>query len=410
VVWRWRRQAAGALATAYVIREVLRSDMPIEVFYSGPEEAFSGRIKEALEALPGVRLRDLTAAMAEQRAAWAAFPAQPPLRVLRGYAAKVFAVLASPFREAVLLDAGAVLFVDPHTLLGLPSYRQHGLAIFNDYVPLARWRWKPVLREVCVDYGRLAAAFGGMELDSSCVVVDKEANFDALAVAAALNSELQEQTYCLLVGDKDTWGLAMLHVGKGLSTEGLEPGYLLVDRHAKVGGWLGGCWTPTWPERGCLPSCSCRPARACVYPSHQSSPLCTTQGKARKVAGHLQFLRDPASGLVPIHHNNQMLDFREFPSIRNRTFVETYARLGDVLMHNRRRDCRAFPAADLSPLPQHVAECFSAVARALRAVGIDHCLCRDDWITCEQDIVRLRKRYFLTRLIDWIIPPNRDEM
>jgi hypothetical protein len=36
------------------------------------------------------------------------------------------------------------------------------------------------------------------------------------------------------------------------------------------------------------------------------------QTKARKVSGHLQFLRDPTQphGLLPIHHNNQLLDFR----------------------------------------------------------------------------------------------------
>lgn len=55
-------------------------------------------------------------------------------------------------------------------------------------------------------------------------------NLDALLVAVALNGELQEHVYSELIGDKDTFGLAMLHVGKTFSVADLEPGYLLLER------------------------------------------------------------------------------------------------------------------------------------------------------------------------------------
>jgi hypothetical protein len=53
---------------------------------------------------------------------------------------------------------------------------------------------------------------------------------DALLVALSLNGELQKETYSHLIGDKDTFGLAMLHVGKTFSVQNQEPGYLLLER------------------------------------------------------------------------------------------------------------------------------------------------------------------------------------
>lgn len=55
-------------------------------------------------------------------------------------------------------------------------------------------------------------------------------NVDALLVALSLNGELQKETYSHLIGDKDTFGLAMLHVGKTFSVQNQEPGYLLLER------------------------------------------------------------------------------------------------------------------------------------------------------------------------------------
>ena len=115
-----------------------------------------------------------------------------------------------------------------------PVCTQNGIMLFPDYVKLNKARLQAeVLPEVCVGYGRMSRAFGGRELDSSCVVLDKVANWDALAVAVAMNGDLQQETYHSLLGDKDTWGLAMLHVGKTVSMGELEPGYLLIE-HAKV--------------------------------------------------------------------------------------------------------------------------------------------------------------------------------
>lgn len=366
------RQAAGAFVTAFAIRRVLKEEaIPIEIFYAGPAEAFSGPVKAALEALGNVRLRDLEAALAGLHAqGLRSVDPLPGPEVLRSYAAKVYAVQACSFREALLLDAGALPFVATERFFALPAYRRHGLALFSDYVAIGKAQWAPVLRGLCLGHRAVARALRGRELDSSCVVLDKVVNADTLAVALALNGpRLQAQTYAALVGDKDTWALAMLHVGKHVSVEGLEPGYLLLARDEA---WEG-------------------------------------RARARKMGGHLQFYRDPVTqALVPLHHNNQLLDLREYPALAAGAYMETFAHLGDVLLPGtRRRDCRPFPVEDLLRLTPAMHETYLAVAEALRAQGVDHCVCREDWISCEADVERVRRKRWPLRWIDALSPKRR---
>lgn len=371
------RQAAGAYVTAFVLRHVLHEDLPIEIFYSGPEEAFHGPVLLALQTLPNVQLIDLEFALTSlhSRGLMSLEPLPPP-RVLKGYAAKVYAMQACSFHEALLFDAGAIPFAPTSRFFTLPSYQRQGLALFSDYVSVDHV-WKPFLRDMCLELKHVSRSLGGRELDSSCVVMDKHRNADALAVAVALNGPLQPTTYASLLGDKDTWALAMFFVGKTVSVQELEPGYLLVAREGE-GGREGG-------------------------PRH-----------ARKVNGHLQFLKDKSAqdppGLVPLHHNNQLLDLREFPLIGNRTYMDVFSRLGDVLMPGtRRRDCRGFEVEGLLKLSGVMREAYGAVARGLEERGIDHCVCRDDWISCEADIERLRRKHWVLRVIDYWAPTRWKE-
>ncbi|GAB5029514.1 alpha-mannosyltransferase [Nannochloropsis oceanica] len=370
------RQAAGAYVTAFVLRHVLHETLPIEIFYSGPEEAFHGPVLEALKTLSNVHLIDLEQALTDlhSRGLMSLEPL-PPLRVLKGYAAKVYAMQACSFQEALLFDAGVIPFASSSLFFSLPSYKRQGLAVFSDYVSIDQGLWKPFLRDMCLDLNHVFRSLGGRELDSSCVVMDKLKNADALSVAVALNGPLQRTTYVSLLGDKDTWALGMFFVGKTVSVHEVEPGYLLVAREEGR-------------EEG---------------PRH-----------ARKVNGHLQFLRNKSvqepPGLVPLHHNNQLLDLREFPLIGNRIYMDVFSKLGDVLMPGtRRRDCRGFGVEGLLPLSSVMREAYGEIARDLKEKGINHCVCRDDWMSCEADIERLRKKHWVLRVIDYWAPTRWKE-
>lgn len=222
------REAIGAYISAYIFRKVLKTDLPIEIFYPHQDEAFHGPIQEALASLPNVELRNLHES--PQQTLHHHHP--PPLHILaHPQSAKVYAMQASSFRETLLMEAGVVPFVDPEFYFNLPSYKDHGMAIFSDFTPIDKTEWRAMLRRgLCIDYKTVKNGLGGREADASCVVFDKGLNADALDVVVALNGPMQGITYQTLAGDKNTWALAMMHVGKTVSVKGLEPGYLLVSR------------------------------------------------------------------------------------------------------------------------------------------------------------------------------------
>lgn len=149
------RMSVGAYVTCYVVRRVLGSKMPIEVFYVGEKEALPEHTVNKLKELGDVEVIDLVTALDERYGSYyrERGPAMagklaylsPSEEQLRSYAAKPYAVLASSFRENLLFDAGAVPFQMPDTFFDLESYRASGFTIFRDYVPSSK-----VSHEGCV--------------------------------------------------------------------------------------------------------------------------------------------------------------------------------------------------------------------------------------------------------------------
>lgn len=97
----------------------------------------------------------------------------PTPKMLKSYAAKIYAVYASPFREVMLLDAGATPFVKPEEFFRLETYTKDRFMEFGDYVDIEKRRWEFLDRHLCVNVEALANYFGGTESDSSCVLLDK---------------------------------------------------------------------------------------------------------------------------------------------------------------------------------------------------------------------------------------------
>lgn len=131
------RLSVGAYVTCYLVRRVLGSKLPIEIYYVGENEALPEHTVKKLEELGDVRVLDLMHALDERYGAFAnehpgssggtsnskfAYLA-PTVEQLRSYAAKPYAVLASSFRENILFDAGAVPFQMPDTFLDMSTYR-----------------------------------------------------------------------------------------------------------------------------------------------------------------------------------------------------------------------------------------------------------------------------------------------
>jgi len=269
------RLAAGAYITAYLIRKVFNSNLPIEIYHVGERELFDPELKAHLLALGDVQVLDLVAVLRDKfgsavgqagakavRAAAAAKAAReasrvdgeegregppqveeqivdadghlyylmPSIEQLASYAAKPYAVLASSFQESVLFDAGAVPFKDPESFFDLTDYKTLGFMEFRDYVPSSPHKWDWIPEEFCVDTEAVVDYYKGTEGDSSCVLFDKARNWDALLVTAVLNGPLQHITYHKLNGDKDTWIMALSYTrGGALPPLHTVPGFLFVD-------------------------------------------------------------------------------------------------------------------------------------------------------------------------------------
>jgi hypothetical protein len=160
--------------------------LPIQVWYLGPEER-DDRWVTLVEDL-GVECVDA-----------AAVSRRYPHRGLAGWPLKPYAILHSPFREVLFLDADNMPVADPTYLFDAPSYRRRG-AIF----------WPDDRKTAC--HSQRWAVFGveyrdEMELESGQMLIDKRACWPALKLCNWYN-EHADFFYRIVYGDKDTFRFA----------------------------------------------------------------------------------------------------------------------------------------------------------------------------------------------------------
>jgi hypothetical protein len=389
------RLAVGAYITAFLIRRVFGSQLPIEIYHVSDRERFAPELKRQLEALGDVRVIDLVTALQERFGDVLAAEAaethmreqghgqgegeghehkqqldshmvylKPSIEQLASYASKAYAMLVSSFREAVLFDAGAVPFQDPDNFFGLDDYRRSGFLVFRDYVEWTPHKWDWMAEEFCVDTAAIHTFYAGTEGDSSCVMMDKVRSWDALLVAAILNGPLQHTTYQKLNGDKDTWVMAMLYAGGGTPLPPLHtvPGFLFVDYEGnfvgrKVHGQLQMLKVDDPEEE-------------------------QRQAKDKKKKQQQQQEDEQAGGLlVPLYFNNQLFNFTQWQWNKGWTYVGSYDDYGSIYNppHSLAPDCRPYPIEHLEPLTEVMNRAFDGVVEALKTIGSKHCGCRDDW-------------------------------
>lgn len=177
------------LTTAWVCINMLRDlkcQLPIQVWYLGEKEMdphmrdlLSG---QGVECVDGLEIRK-----------------KNPARILQGWQLKCYAVLHSPFKEVLSLDADNVPVVEPSFLFDTPEFTQTGAIFWPDYGRLAPTRsiWK----------------FCGVpyqdepEFESGQMVYDKERTWRALCLAMWYN-EHSDFFYHYIHGDKDTFHMA----------------------------------------------------------------------------------------------------------------------------------------------------------------------------------------------------------
>ena len=240
------------------IRKLQQSQLPAEVLHVGRAEQFPPSAVARLAALGRVSVHDMLPRLHPRIRSVAATR-------LRSFASKPFALLAAACEQCILIDANALFFAPPESLLQLSSYRRTGVQLFNDYLAAYRvldpWLISSYLGAGDVDVEAYRGITQGAEIDSSVVVLDKRRAWRYLHVVCALNwwkPLLDRHTW----GDKDTWALAAVALAP--SGDGL--------RHAGARGSTVG-WL----------------ARASMTDAHVVPSSTTTTAPPQAVWGHVQF-------------------------------------------------------------------------------------------------------------------------
>lgn len=174
------------------LRHVLGTKLPIQLWFLGPEE-MSPQMKQIIGRFDV----DLVDALEVRR--------RFPVRRLGGWECKVYAVLHSPFRHVVMLDADNVPLIDPALLLGLPEYSATGTIFWPDNH--SHPQDSPVWELFRVPYRH------ELEVESGQLVIDKERCWIPLHLALHFN-EWSDIYYQYVYGDKETFHFAWRQLGQ----------------------------------------------------------------------------------------------------------------------------------------------------------------------------------------------------
>ncbi|KAL5869584.1 hypothetical protein ACKVWM_010373 [Pyricularia oryzae] len=213
------------------LREVLRSDLGIQIVYSGDDDLPAQDRERLVARFGNIDFLDVLALVDDAKAGLSD----------GGWAIKAFAALYSPFEEVVLLDADCVFVQRPELLLEDPAYRSTGALLFHD-----RLLWQHAFRERhdwYKDQIRNPSAQLNRSLvwtqdyaeegDSGVVVLDKsrlDVLMGLLHIAWQNTREVRDEvTYRMTYGDKESWWFGFELSGAG---------YAFETHYAAMVGWV----------------------------------------------------------------------------------------------------------------------------------------------------------------------------
>ena len=237
------RYLTGLYSNLYVIRKLLESDIPVEVFYVGKSERFSPKVKKLLEDLGNVTVVNLLDRI----------DTNSKESELRGYQTKPLAALCSSFEEVILMDADALSFVNPSSFFNVEGYARQGMVLFRDYVDCMNFISKDFIEDIGIGTERYCEKTRGYEIDSSCVIMNKQKCWDALYTICIINvkSDAYYRYKKNVLGDKDTWLIGSMFAGIDPFISRPRPGLLITASGEQL---LGHLQQTIFPERaGAVP-------------------------------------------------------------------------------------------------------------------------------------------------------------
>jgi hypothetical protein len=190
-----------ALATMRMIREVHASQLPFEIFYTG-EKDLSMKNQKLLKEISYTTVKDIGDYFDND------------ILKLGSWDLKPFALLASSFQNALLMDADVVFVQNPNTIFKSPLYWQNHAIFFRDRslytAPQETLDWimdlfpKPI-PQIPSTY-RIFNEKTRHEQESGVVLINKKEALAGLLAVCTLNSAaFRSVTYERVYGDKETF-------------------------------------------------------------------------------------------------------------------------------------------------------------------------------------------------------------
>jgi len=191
------------------IREVLHSNLPIQIAYAGDNDLPLAYREMILALTDGIEMLDISTIFEDNDLAFSE----------NGWAVKPFAVLASKFQHVLLLDADAVFLQPPETIFGSRGYHETGTYLFHDrllwkgaFEERHQW-WREQMKHRSPSETLLKSLVWtedyAEEGDSGVVAVDKgriPVLVGLLHICWQNTKTVRERwTYRLTFGDKESW-------------------------------------------------------------------------------------------------------------------------------------------------------------------------------------------------------------
>ncbi|KAJ3283159.1 hypothetical protein HDU79_009296 [Rhizoclosmatium sp. JEL0117] len=203
---KWHFEMAVHAITT--IRKALKSTLPVEVHYGGPDDLTPEMIK-AFNSIENVKTVNILEYFPTETKLWG------------GWSMKPFAMLISRFRRLIFIDADALFFQDPRVLLTSSKIvSQYGQMFYHDRTLGGNDPWW--FKSINPHYSHYSTTLRYMqkdkpgssqhEMESGVVVIDKGRTgvLHALMTVCKMNSkyERDELTYHRVYGDKETYWIS----------------------------------------------------------------------------------------------------------------------------------------------------------------------------------------------------------
>ncbi|KAL6635796.1 mannosyltransferase putative-domain-containing protein [Neocallimastix sp. 'constans'] len=191
-----------ARSTIDILRNVLNTELPIEVFYNGERDLSLENRNLLINEFENIYLSDITNYFDNN------------IVNISGWAIKPFSILASRFEEVILMDADALFLRDPIELFKEKGYQEKGTLFFRDRTLfpgensaskwLKSWLINPLPETKELRFWNEQTEH---EMESSTVVIHKIKTILGLLNVCKLNEYAirQDVVYNKVYGDKETY-------------------------------------------------------------------------------------------------------------------------------------------------------------------------------------------------------------